>query len=355
LVTFTVNVFGIILVMLIISLTTEFNSLSTSLVSYSKLDTGHYFDLLKEAYQIELSGEKQTHDVDNRKVEWDKLKEAREIDSQIIVATNRFLPVLDLVKGAPNWCVLFFQFYGGDFCDASSTGKPELPGGNPESDATDAKLPTEPNVHSPDSATLGIRPRSNRPTSKVEPQAKGLSPPENISTRANGTPVVINRGDLERFASEQGFTTTSWNQINTIYLIKGTAPNIIYFLSSSILPLLYGLLGATVYLMRSYYGEGENAGNNIPVDAGFGRALLRIGLGGVAGLAIGWFSTPNAANNTAFSTTPFALAFLAGFSIELLFSILDRVLAAVSPAPRAPVPTKVVETTTTANGNQPTP
>lgn len=238
-VTFTVNVFGIALVTLIISLTTEFNSLSTSIVSYSKLDTGHYFDLLKEAYQIELSEEKQTHDVDNRKLEWDKLKEAREINSQIIVATNRFLPVLDLVKGAPNWCVLFFQFYGGDFCAASSPSMPDLPGGNPNSNSTDAKLPTEPNVHSPDSATVGIRPRSNRAASKVELRAKGLSPPETISARANGTPVVINRVELERFASEQGFTTTSWNQINTIYLIKGTAPNIIYFMSSSILPLLY--------------------------------------------------------------------------------------------------------------------
>ena len=39
-----------------------------------------------------------------------------------------------------------------------------------------------------------------------------------------------------------------------------------------------------------------------------------------------------------FQTTPFALAFLAGFSIELLFSLLDRLLNSINPNASQPRP-----------------
>jgi hypothetical protein len=53
---------------------------------------------------------------------------------------------------------------------------------------------------------------------------------------------------------------------------------------------------------------------------------------------LGWFTTPTtakAAMDVASQTAPFALAFLGGFSIELLFSILDRILAALNPKSRS--------------------
>jgi hypothetical protein len=56
--------------------------------------------------------------------------------------------------------------------------------------------------------------------------------------------------------------------------------------------------------------------------------VLRVALGALAGIIIGWFSVPNtpAASSAAISISsiPFGMAFLAGFSIESLFSWLDR-------------------------------
>jgi hypothetical protein len=57
--------------------------------------------------------------------------------------------------------------------------------------------------------------------------------------------------------------------------------------------------------------------------------LLRVALGGLAGIIIGWFwvPVPMANDNSVvpISSIPFGIAFLAGFSIETLFSLLDRV------------------------------
>ena len=45
----------------------------------------------------------------------------------------------------------------------------------------------------------------------------------------------------------------------------------------------------------------------------------------MAGLIVGWFQTPDVSKLT---TTPFALAFVAGFSIDIVFSLLERIVAA---------------------------
>lgn len=99
-------------------------------------------------------------------------------------------------------------------------------------------------------------------------------------------------------------------------------------IGGSILPLLYGLLGASVFLLRS--GLTLFAGPASPRVV-VASVLLRVGLGGIAGLAIGWFQTDTAK----LTTTPFAVAFLAGFSIELLFSLLDRIITAIGTAPQS--------------------
>ncbi|HTT37618.1 MAG TPA: hypothetical protein VMH32_08130 [Burkholderiales bacterium] len=96
-----------------------------------------------------------------------------------------------------------------------------------------------------------------------------------------------------------------------------------------ILPILYGALGATIFLMRSLQ-------NPYTPNFSFWQALLRIVLGGVAGLVIGWFWPAATADNATldrFSSIPFALAFLTGFSIDILFSLLDRFTASFSQSP----------------------
>ena len=96
-----------------------------------------------------------------------------------------------------------------------------------------------------------------------------------------------------------------------------------------ILPLLYGLLGSCVYVLRSLatqirartYTESSN------IDI-----RLRIYIGALSGLIIGWFFSPESGGVLS-TLSQNALAFLAGYSVDLLFSALDRILSAFAGSP----------------------
>ena len=63
---------------------------------------------------------------------------------------------------------------------------------------------------------------------------------------------------------------------------------------------------------------------------------MRVSLGGVAGIVIGWFTVapPNLETVSSISV-PFALAFVTGYGIDVLFTILDRVNRALGSHPKA--------------------
>ncbi len=90
------------------------------------------------------------------------------------------------------------------------------------------------------------------------------------------------------------------------------------------LPLLYGLLGAMAYVLRKLsleiraltYEEDSNI-----------RYGLRIQLGALSGLAVGWFIDAGSSSLVS-SLSPLALAFLAGYSIEVVFALMDRLISA---------------------------
>jgi hypothetical protein len=96
-------------------------------------------------------------------------------------------------------------------------------------------------------------------------------------------------------------------------------------LSKYLLPLLYGLLGACVYVLRTLSQEIKNLVYSVESDI---RFQLRIYLGALAGLAIGWLITEQSAPGVLQTVTPIALAFLAGYSVELLFSAMDNIIDA---------------------------
>jgi hypothetical protein len=103
-----------------------------------------------------------------------------------------------------------------------------------------------------------------------------------------------------------------------------------------ILPILYGALGASAYIVRTLASEIKDSTYSLGSTI---RYQLRFYLGAVAGLSIAWFtSDPKAAEASAGilqSLSPLALAFLAGYSVELLFSLLDRIVSAFSgPEPK---------------------
>lgn len=98
--------------------------------------------------------------------------------------------------------------------------------------------------------------------------------------------------------------------------------NKVHLLMSWLLPGLYGLLGACVYVMRDLLrGNGSSKAGGDARIVELLSLLLRVSLGGLAGIIIGWFSVPTAptASSAAISISsiPFGMAFLAGFSIEM--------------------------------------
>jgi hypothetical protein len=93
-------------------------------------------------------------------------------------------------------------------------------------------------------------------------------------------------------------------------------------LGNGILPMLYGALGASVFLSRRYLMSGSEV---YLMANPIGEAVTRIGLGAVAGVAIRWFQIPQAAEQI--TSTPLAMAFLAGFSLDIVISVMQRLIA----------------------------
>ena len=119
--------------------------------------------------------------------------------------------------------------------------------------------------------------------------------------------------------------------------------NKVTMLVSWLLPGLYGLLGACVLVMRGLLHV--NGQSHVGGDARIVDLLslpLRIALGGLAGIIIGWFWVPTSstANATAItiSSIPFGMAFLAGYSIEKLFALLDGLLKPTDKPVQTTVP-----------------
>jgi hypothetical protein len=110
--------------------------------------------------------------------------------------------------------------------------------------------------------------------------------------------------------------------------------NKVNLLVSWMLPGLYGLLGACVFLMRDLLLVNKAHGDARIVD--LLSLLLRVALGGLAGIIVGWFWVPTSPtpNSSAIevSSISFGVAFLAGFSIDSLFALLDRLLKNFRPS-----------------------
>jgi hypothetical protein len=101
-----------------------------------------------------------------------------------------------------------------------------------------------------------------------------------------------------------------------------------------LLPFLYGLLGACVYVMRRLLFDTKTAVvENVVI-------VLRLALGALAGVAMGWFASPSTLPyaSAPASSLPYAFAFLAGFSIDILFTLLDRLNRALLDKTQAVAP-----------------
>ena len=95
---------------------------------------------------------------------------------------------------------------------------------------------------------------------------------------------------------------------------------VLEMLQSYILPMLYGLLGAAIYVLRAVTREIDNVTYTMGSDI---RYVLRLALGALGGLAIGWFLVPEDFSGFLRALSPLALSLAVGYNIEVLFSLMD--------------------------------
>lgn len=117
--------------------------------------------------------------------------------------------------------------------------------------------------------------------------------------------------------------------------VELSGANVIAIVNGYFLPLLMGIVGSLVFVLRTYLTQLRDKTLN-PRDKHI--YLIRVLLGSIAGLAIGFFMHPGSATSSATSTNPWnvnvslttpALAFLAGYAVEIVFAFLDSMAQAL--------------------------
>ncbi len=96
------------------------------------------------------------------------------------------------------------------------------------------------------------------------------------------------------------------------------------------LPLMYGALGTCAYILRSIYAQMVR--RSYDARRG-GEFIVRIFLGMLSGITLQWLLVRNGSTVPG-GITPAVLAFLGGYSVELLFTAMDRLLSAVTGSMR---------------------
>jgi len=107
-----------------------------------------------------------------------------------------------------------------------------------------------------------------------------------------------------------------------------SANSVLKVLQGYILPLMYGLLGAFIFVLRSLLKEIKAITYTFSCEI---RYRLRLTLGALGGMIIGWFLKPEEATALA-SLSPMALAFLMGYNVDVLFTLMDKIIDSLKQA-----------------------
>lgn len=101
---------------------------------------------------------------------------------------------------------------------------------------------------------------------------------------------------------------------------------VLQILQTYVLPLLYGWVGAMAFVLRSLIVAVKKKTFRVELNVEY---RLRVYLGLLAGLVIGWFlsSKGDAKQFGVADLTPAAVSFLAGYSVEIMFSTMDRIVS----------------------------
>jgi hypothetical protein len=132
--------------------------------------------------------------------------------------------------------------------------------------------------------------------------------------------------EMEHEAQKRKFEHEFDKERNKLFLTKISAEFVIRSLQIYALPLLYGLLGSIIYTLRTLASEIKNLTYTKHSET---KYKLRITMGLLGGMAIGWFLKPDDLS-LAGSLSPMALAFLVGYNVEILFSVMDKFVNVIS-------------------------
>jgi hypothetical protein len=117
------------------------------------------------------------------------------------------------------------------------------------------------------------------------------------------------------------FSSPAGEGVNAHFVNDQAARAILDALSIYFLPLLYGTLGASVYVLRRVAFQLERF-TFAPISW-FGLTI-RLSLGAVFGVTVGLLFGPQFRGSDGSFLSAFAIAFLAGYGVEAVFSVMDR-------------------------------
>lgn len=196
------------------------------------------------------------------------------------------------------------------------------------------------------SASAISLPRQQNPLASSQPKQVGCGGPPaeqalgdvTFSKSPPGSVLAENKALLVNFACAEALMISPYSMPFLSNLGREVRQTISLY-GQWVLPALYGALGALVYYLRSVL-------NPVLPDPPMEKIIHRVALGAFAGVIFAWIWTPDATPDHTFNGLTlnyFAIAFLIGFSIEVFFSVLDRMVQSIQetvsrPPPAAPVP-----------------
>ncbi len=92
-----------------------------------------------------------------------------------------------------------------------------------------------------------------------------------------------------------------------------------------ILPLIYGFLGTCVYILRDLSTKTKECAFTQASTINFN---IRLCLGALSGITSAWIISSGTPSDSFMSLSPLAIAFLVGYSIEILFAAMDTFISA---------------------------
>jgi hypothetical protein len=138
-----------------------------------------------------------------------------------------------------------------------------------------------------------------------------------------------------------------WNKVNLFALLAGVknptqqlvaeqaARFQLTLIKLYLLPLVYGWLGATIFVLRTSSRQITERSFSPAIHRSY---RLREAMGALAGLAIAWvIGGTTSSSSTSNAIGPEATAFVAGYSVDIVFTAIDKIVAAFS-APAAKLP-----------------